>query len=124
MNDRLEVARTLRIVRVSNIIIFIFNFLIAFGLIAIKLARATYLEISNELFSPEAPLMDSIVLDLLLRKSVAILVIVFLFTLVIKEKKIKSVRHRLCANLIVFAFTAGYASLLIYLIYSPVFHAT
>jgi ABC-type nickel/cobalt efflux system permease component RcnA len=96
----------------------------AFGVIVIKFARETYVEISNQLFSLEAPLMDSVMLDLLLRKSMAILVIIFLVALVYKEKKIKSVKHRFFINLAAFAVITCYASLLIYLIYSPVLSAT
>jgi hypothetical protein len=61
----------------------------AFGVIAFKFARATYAEICNQIFSPEVPLMDSAILDLSLRKSVAILVVVVLVALVIKEKKLR-----------------------------------
>lgn len=111
-------------IRVLNIVMLIFNFLMALGVISIKFARATYVEISNQIFSPEGPLMDSAILDLLLRKSMAILVIVILLVLVIKEKKIKPVKHRLYINMAAFGAIAGYASLLIYLIYLPIFRAS
>lgn len=124
MNDTIKVAKTLKLMRVLNIIMLIFNFLIAFGVIAIKFARETYVEISNQLFSPEAPLMDSTILDLLLRKSMAIIVIIFIVALVLKEKKMKSVKHRFYVNLAAFGAITGYASMLIYLIYSPVLSAT
>lgn len=124
MNDELEATKSPKIIRVLNIVMLIFNFLMAFGVIAIKFARATYVEISNQIFSPEGPLMDSAILDLLLRKSMAVLVIVILVVLVIKEKKIKLVKHRLYINMAAFAAIAGYASLLIYLIYLPIFRAS
>jgi len=87
--------RLVKIIRVINIAMLIINFLTTFGIIAIKFARQTYVEISNQHFSPDGPLMDSMVLDLLLRKSVAVFMVLILVALIIKEIKVKSIRNRL-----------------------------
>lgn len=79
------------------------------GVIAIKSTRAANAEISNQKLSPEVPLMDLAMLDLLLRKSMAILVVVVLLALVIMEKKIKLVKNRLYLILAAFVAIAGYA---------------
>jgi cell division protein FtsW (lipid II flippase) len=86
-----------------------FNFLMVVGVIAIKSTRAANAEISNQKLSPEVPLMDLAMLDLLLRKSMAILVVVVLLALVIMEKKIKLVKNRLYLILAAFVAIAGYA---------------
>ncbi len=124
MDDELKVNKTSKVARIFNAIMLVVNFLMAFGVIALKFARETYVSISNQIFSPDGPLMDSVILDILLRKSAAVLVIVFLAALVIKEKKVEPVQTRLYINIAAFAAIAGYASLLIYLIYSPVTTAT
>ncbi len=123
MNDEVQIAKPSKLVRVFNIALLISNFLMAFGIIAIQFARETYAEISNQIPPPEGPLMDSVLLDLLLRKSIAILVALFLVVLIIKEKKMKTIRNRIYVNLVAFVALAGYASLLVYLIYSPVLSA-
>jgi cell division protein FtsW (lipid II flippase) len=87
----------------------VFNFLMVFGVIAIKSTRVANAEISNQKLSPEVPLMDLAMLDLLLRKSMAILVVVVLLALVIMEKKIKLVKNRLYLILAAFVAIAGYA---------------
>jgi cell division protein FtsW (lipid II flippase) len=86
-----------------------FNFLMVVGVIAIKSTRVANAEISNQKLSPEVPLMDLAMLDLLLRKSMAILVVVVLLALVIMEKKIKLVKNRLYLILAAFVAIAEYA---------------
>ncbi len=124
MDDELKVNKTSKVARIFNAIMLVVNFLMAFGVIALKFARETYVSISNQIFSPDGPLMDSVILDILLRRSATVLVIFFLAALVIKEKKVEPVQTRLYINIAAFAAIAGYASLLIYLIYSPVTTAT
>jgi len=120
MDDELKVNNTSKIARIFNVIMLIFNFLMALGVTAIKFASESYVSISNQLFPPDGPLMDSVILDILLRKSAVVLIVVFLAVLVFKEIKVKPIRTRLYINIAAFAAIAGYASLLIYLIYSPV----
>lgn len=91
--------------------------------IALKFSRNTYQEISNEIFSPDKALMDSGMLDFLLRKEFAIIVVLFLGLIVLKEIRISSIRKRLKINLAALIGLLAYAAMLLYMIYSPVITA-
>jgi hypothetical protein len=65
-----------RVARIINIILLVFNLVAALGVISLKLSRGTYVEINNQIFPPGTPLMDSTVLDLLLRKSCVVFIVI------------------------------------------------
>lgn len=109
--------------RIINIILLVFNSVAAMGVIGLKLSRATYEEISNQIFSPGTPLMDSALLDLLLRKTFAVFIVIFVFLVVLKERRIKAVYRRICINIAALIFIMIYASMLLCLIYGPVIRA-
>lgn len=113
-----------KVTQIFNVLLIIVNFFIAFAIIVLKFSRTTYQEISNEIFSPDKPLMNSGVLDFLLRKEISIVVVLFLGLIVFKEFKISSIRKCLQMNLIAFFGLLAYVAMLLYLIYSPVISAT
>jgi hypothetical protein len=112
-----------KVARMINIILLIFNLVAAMGVISLKFSRATYVEISNQIFSPETPLMDSTLLDLLLRKSCAIFIVIFVIVVLLKEKRIKAVYKRIRVNMAALACIMIYTFLLLNLVYGPVIRA-
>lgn len=123
MNKNLSVGTSSKAVRFLNMALLIVSTITAIGVIAINSSRDYFVQISNQIFSPEKPLMDSYVLDLLLRKGTSIIILIFTGWIILKEKKIESVRRRLGFNIVAFAGLAVYAVLIIYFIYAPIWHA-
>lgn len=125
MNEKPNSAKEkpTKIARIINIMLLAFNIVAAMGVIALKFSRATYVEISNQIFSPGTPLMDSTLLDLLLRKSCSVYIVIFVIVLVLKEKRIKTIYRRIRMNIAALACIMIYTSLLLYLIYGPVIRA-
>ncbi|MGD9006544.1 MAG: hypothetical protein PVG41_01420 [Desulfobacteraceae bacterium] len=122
MNNKLNPSdkKPTKIAQIINIILLIFNLVAAMGVISLKFSRATYIEISNQIFSPGTPLMDSILLDLLLRKSCAVFIVIFAVIVVLKEKRIKTMYNRIRMNIAALACIMMYTFLLLYLVYKPV----
>ena len=123
MNKNLSVSNSSKAVRFLNMALLIVSTITAIGVIAINSSRDYFVQISNQIFSPEKPLMDSYVLDLLLRKGTSIIILIFTGWIILKEKKIESVRRRLGFNIVALAGLAVYAVLIIYFIYAPIWHA-
>ena len=123
MADNIAIGSREKVTYILNILLIIVNFIVAFMVIALKFSRNTYQEISNEIFSPDKALMDSGMLDFLLRKEFAIIVVLFLGLIVLKEIRISSIRKRLKINLAALIGLLAYAAMLLYMIYSPVITA-
>ena len=123
MADNIAIGSREKVTYILNILLIIVNFIVAFVVIALKFSRNTYQEISNEIFSPDKALMDSGMLDFLLRKEIAIIVVLFLGLIVLKEIRISSIRKRLKINLAALIGLLAYAAMLLYMIYSPVITA-
>jgi hypothetical protein len=123
MADNIVIGNREKITYILNILLIIVNFLVASVIIALKFSRNTYQEISNEIFSSDRALMDSGMLDFLLRKEIAIIVVLFLGLVVLKEIRVSSIRKRLNINLAVFVGFVAYATMLLYMIYYPVIAA-
>ncbi len=120
MNDDLAIEKQSKAAIILNVILLVFNFVLALGVIALKFSRETYVEISNQIYSPDKPLMDSTMLDFMLQKGMSIVIFIILAWIVGKEIRIKSIHRRLRLNLAVFVGLSAYATLLLYLIYVPV----
>lgn len=123
MADNIAIGSREKVTYILNILLIIVNFIVAFMVIALKFSRNTYQEISNEIFSPDKALMDSGMLDFLLRKEFAIIVVLFLGLIVLKEIRISSIQKRLKINLAALIGLLAYAAMLLYMIYSPVITA-
>ncbi len=123
MADNIAIGSREKVTYILNILLIIVNFIVAFMVIALKFSRNTYQEISNEIFSPDKALMDSGMLDFLLRKEFAIIVVLFLGLIVLKEIRISSIQKRLKINLAALIGLLAYAAMLLYMIYSPVIRA-
>lgn len=106
-----------------NIILLVFNLVAAMGVISLKFSRATYVEISNQIFPPKTPLMDSTLLDLLLSKGCAVFIVLFMIVVVLKETRIKNIYKRIRVNIAALACIMIYTFLLLYLVYGPVISA-
>lgn len=113
MQDRNKFARFV------NFILIIMAFIENAGLIALNFSRPSYVEISNDIFSADAPLMNSVLLDMVLRPVMSIVPIGLMVWLVIKEAKIKSLYRRLFINAVVFAGMMIYLLMILFLLYSP-----
>jgi hypothetical protein len=123
MADNIAIGSREKVTYILNILLIIVNFMVAFVVIALKFSRNTYQEISNEIFSPDKALMDSGMLDFLLKKEIAFIVVLFLGLIVLKEIRISSIRKRLKINLAALIGLLAYAAMLLYMIYSPVITA-
>jgi hypothetical protein len=125
MNGKLNPSdeKPTKVARIINIILLVFNFVAAMGVISLKFSRATYLEMSDQIFSPGTPLMDSTLLDLLLRKSCAVFIVIFVIVVLLKEKRIKAIYKRIRVNIAALACIMLYTFLLLYLVYGPVIRA-
>ena len=108
---------------ITNSLLLVINFLLAIGIIVLNFSRDRYTEISKQIFTEDTSLMNSSLLDAILRKETSILIIVFLAFLVIKEKRIKHLKNRILYNIYAFICLMIYEALLLYLIYSPIIHA-
>lgn len=120
MNDATIMQVRNRFARFVNFILIIMAFIENAGLIALNFSRSIYTEISNDIFSAEAPLMNSILLDMILRPVMSIVPIGLMVLLGIKETKIKSLYRRLFINAAVFAGMMIYLFMILFLLYSPV----
>ena len=108
---------------ITNTILIVINFLLAIGIIVLNFSRDGYTEISKQIFSEDTSLMDSPLLDALLRKETSILIFGILVWLVIKEKKIKPLKRRIIQNMYALIGLVVFAALLFYLLYAPIIHA-
>lgn len=123
MNHNLSIPSASKTVRVLNIVILAMSVLTAFGVIALNFSREFYSQISSQIFSPEKPLMNSVILDLLMRKGVSFVILILVILMIIKEKRIASVQRRLRINLLSFVGLAAYTVFILYLVYLPIFNA-
>lgn len=97
--------------------------LMGMGIIGLKLSREAYVQISNQIYSANNPLMDSVVLDFLMQKEMSIVIVIIITWILVIEIKIKPIHRRLRLNFMSFIGLTAYTGLLIYLIYSPVINA-
>ena len=115
--------RTTKLAVVINIILIVINFLLAFGIIVLNFSRGVYTEITKEIFMVDKPLMNSALLDFLLRKEFSIFIIVLLVWIAIKERRRNPIKRRIILNLYPLIGLTAYNALLLYIIYMPIIHA-
>ncbi len=123
MSDNIAIEKQSKAVLILNIILLIYNFIMAMGLMAFKFSRENYVEISNAIHSSDEPLMGSAVLDFLMQKEMSIIIVIIMVLIVVKEKRMKSIYQRLRWNLASVVALTAYTASLLYMIYLPILNA-
>ena len=95
--------------KIGNIILVAFNLFFIFGIISINFSRDEYIEISNQVFPPNSPLMNSSILDILVQKGFSIVFAILLAWIVIKEIVIRPLIRRIRFNFIILACLCVYS---------------
>ena len=101
-------------VLVFNYLLLIINIILILGAVAIIFSRNTFIDISEEIYQQGSPIMGSVVLDLVLRKEVAFILIGYMIILLFKECIIKVFRSKLYINLCSLIFLLGFVFFLIF----------
>lgn len=123
MNSNGAIEKPTKVVFIINIILVGINIILSFGTIALHFSRGIYAEISEQIFSMDKPLMDSAILDLLLRKELSIIIFAVLVWTVMKERKKNPIKRRMLQNAYALIGLTAYNTLLLYLIYKPILQA-
>lgn len=117
-SDKKNVVR-----KIINILLMLTNIWMAILVAAVLLSRESIMSLWQTFFPQQSLVMGSRILEILVREEFAILPILFLTALVIKEFKIKHLQKRIKANLIMLAGATFYFILLMFLLFIPVFQA-
>ena len=109
--------------KIGNRILVAFNLFFIFGIISINFSRDEYIEISNQVFPPNSPPMNSSILDIFVQKGFSIVFVILLAWIIIKEIKIRPLSRRIRLNFNILACLCVYSIFLLYMLYSPVVHS-
>jgi hypothetical protein len=120
MHNDEQIEKPKKLPKIGNIILFIFNLIFIFGIISINFSRDAYVEISDQVFSPNSPLMNSDILDLLVQKGASVIFVMLLAWTALKEIRIKPLGKRIRLNSIILFCLCAYSIFLLYMLYSPV----
>lgn len=123
MHSGEQTQKPKKLPKIGNIILVAFNLIFIFGIISINFSRDEYFEVSNQVFPPDSPLMNSSILDLLVQNGISVVFAILLIGIVIKEIKIKPIGKRIRINSIILACLCAYSIILLYMLYSPVLSA-
>jgi len=108
------------VAHILNALTLLFSFIMVVGILLFQWSRETYSSISQQVFGADGPLMNSVWLDVNLRRSMMVLFMLLAAWIIVKEIRIPSIYKRLRWNCAVSIGLAAYSILLIYLIYAPV----
>jgi hypothetical protein len=112
--QKVKIMGNKKSVLVFNYLLLIINIILILGAVAIIFSRNTFIDISEEIYKQGSPIMGSVVLDLVLRKEVAFILIGYMIILLFKECIIKVFRSKLYINLCSLIFLLGFVFFLIF----------
>lgn len=112
--QKVKIMGNKKSVLVFNYLLLIINIILILGAVAIIFSRNTFIDISEEIYQQGSPIMGTVVLDLVLRKEVAFILIGYMIILLFKECIIKVFRSKLYINLCSLIFLLGFVFFLIF----------
>lgn len=110
-----------RILKISNVFLFLIQIFTLIFLLIIALARSQYEPLSETMYPSSAYLMNSMFLDWYMTSGTAIAMGVFSIASIAKEFYLPSLKIRLIANGALVIASQLFAGLIVYLIYAPAF---
>lgn len=105
--------------RLGNMLLILAQLLSGFALSAIMFSRETYRDISRNIFAQPDPIMGSPLLDVLIRKELAFVVLLILLGVLAKEFYIKSFSRRVVINMSGFVGLMLLSFVVVWLLYTP-----
>ena len=115
-------GKLLSLLRIGNYLLLLAHIVSGFALVSIILSRNTFEAISSQVFPQSDLLMDSMFLNLFIRKEVAIIVALLIVATIVKEFFIPNFRNKFVLNIVIFGLATIFNVSVVYLLYSPVYN--